>query len=118
MVGKHAGRIRGSTALPNDKSRSCSRRRNRHCCHCRSNPSATTSTETARFIWTAVWKSRLPITAHPQAGSGRWIKVQWDGLLVRLLDPKNGQLLREHIRQKRGCYRIKEEDHPSHSAAR
>jgi hypothetical protein len=38
--------------------------------------------------------------------------VQWDGLLVRLLDPKSGQLLREHIRQKRGWYRIKEEDHP------
>src|SRR2546429_1066721 len=31
---------------------------------------------------------------------------------VRLLDPKTGQLLREHVRQKRGWYRIKEEDHP------
>src|SRR6202049_1173323 len=69
MVGKHAGRIRGSTALRNDKSHSCSQKRNRHCGHCRSNPSATTSTETARFIWTAVWKSRPPITAHLPAGS-------------------------------------------------
>jgi transposase len=48
----------------------------------------------------------------PPGWIGRWIKVQWDGLLVRLLDPKSGQLLREHIRQKRGWYRIKEEDHP------
>ena len=48
----------------------------------------------------------------PPGWIGRWIKVQWDGLLVRLLDPKNGQLLREHIRQKRGWYRIQEQDHP------
>jgi transposase len=47
----------------------------------------------------------------PPGWIGRWIKVQWDGLLVRLIDPKTGQLLREHIRQKRGCYRIKEQDH-------
>jgi hypothetical protein len=46
----------------------------------------------------------------PPGWIGRWIKVQWDGLWVRLLDPKSGQLLREHIRQKRGWYRIKEED--------
>jgi transposase len=48
----------------------------------------------------------------PPGWIGRWIKVQWDGLLVRLLDPRTGQLLREHTRQKRGWYRIKEEDHP------
>jgi len=47
----------------------------------------------------------------PPGWIGRWIKVQWDGLWVRLLDPKSGLLLREHIRQKRGWYRIKEEDH-------
>jgi hypothetical protein len=28
----------------------------------------------------------------PPGWIGRWIKVQWDGLLVRLLDPKSGQL--------------------------
>jgi len=54
----------------------------------------------------------------PPGWIGRWIKVQWDGLLVRLLDPKNGQLLREHIRQKRGWYRIKEEDHPARTPLR
>jgi hypothetical protein len=31
---------------------------------------------------------------------------------VRLLDPHNGQLLREHVRQKRGRYRVKLEDYP------
>jgi hypothetical protein len=36
--------------------------------------------------------------------------VQWDGLNVRLLDPRNGQLLREHLRQKRGWHRIHEAD--------
>jgi hypothetical protein len=27
------------------------------------------------------------------------VKVQWDSLYVRLLDPRTGQLLREHVRQ-------------------
>ena len=38
--------------------------------------------------------------------------MQWDELYVRILDPRTGLLLREHVRQKRGWYRIKEEDHP------
>jgi hypothetical protein len=38
--------------------------------------------------------------------------VQWDGLHVRLLDPKTGQLLREHLRQQRGRHGIKDEDRP------
>src|SRR5205823_3825253 len=36
----------------------------------------------------------------------------WDDLWVRLLDPRTGQLQREHLRQKRGRYRIKQEDYP------
>src|SRR5882672_10198585 len=38
----------------------------------------------------------------------------WRGneLYVRILDPKSGLLLREHVRQKRGWYRIKNEDRP------
>jgi hypothetical protein len=36
--------------------------------------------------------------------------VQWDELFVRVLDPKSGHLLREHVRQKRGWYRIQEQD--------
>src|SRR5208283_2421851 len=33
-------------------------------------------------------------------------------------DPKTGQLLCEHVRQKRGWYRIKEEDHPKRTPVR
>ena len=46
------------------------------------------------------------------------VRVQWDELYVRLLDPKTGQLLREHVRQKRGWYRIKEEDRPKRTPLR
>jgi transposase len=46
----------------------------------------------------------------PPGWIGRRVQVQWDGLQVRLLDPKTGQLLREHLRQKRGRYHIQEED--------
>jgi hypothetical protein len=48
----------------------------------------------------------------PPGWIGRMVRVQWDELFVRVIDPKTGQLLREHIRQKRGWYRIKPEDHP------
>ncbi len=47
----------------------------------------------------------------PPGWIGRLVNVQWDGLYVRLLDPRTGQLLREHIRQKRGAYRIQKEDY-------
>jgi transposase len=50
----------------------------------------------------------------PPGWIGREVNVQWDELFVRILDPKNGLLLREHVRQKRGWYRIKKEDHPKH----
>src|SRR6266852_6586361 len=46
----------------------------------------------------------------PPGWIGRQVHVQWDGLHVRLLDPRTGQLLREHLREKRGRHRIKEED--------
>jgi len=42
----------------------------------------------------------------------RIVQVQWDGPHVRLLDPRTGQLLREHLRQSRGRRRIKDEDRP------
>jgi transposase len=48
----------------------------------------------------------------PPGWIGRSVQVQWDEMFVRLLDPKTGLLLREHVRQKRGWYRIKKEDHP------
>jgi transposase len=46
----------------------------------------------------------------PPGWIGRRVPVQWDGLNVRLLHPQTGQLLREHLRQKRGWYRIQAED--------
>ena len=48
----------------------------------------------------------------PPGWIGRLVNVQWDDLWVRLLDPKTGQLRREHLRQKRGRYGIKPEDRP------
>lgn len=49
----------------------------------------------------------------PPGWIGRQVHVQWDELQVRLLDPRTGQLLREHLRQMRGRHRIKEEDRPT-----
>lgn len=46
----------------------------------------------------------------PPGWIGHVVQVRWDELFVRILDPKSGQLLREHVRQKRGGYRIREED--------
>src|ERR1022692_1552388 len=54
----------------------------------------------------------------PPGWIGRVLRVQWDDLYVRLLDPKTGQLLREHLRQKRGWYRIKTEDRPKRTPLR
>jgi hypothetical protein len=54
----------------------------------------------------------------PPGWIGRGVKVQWDELCVRILDPKSGLLLREHVRQKRGWYRIQPEDHPQQTPFR
>jgi transposase len=54
----------------------------------------------------------------PPGWIGRGVKVQWNELCVRILDPKTGLLLREHIRQKRGWYRIRSEDHPQRTPFR
>ena len=43
---------------------------------------------------------------------GRRLRVQWDALHVRILCPKTGELLREHVRQKKGRRRMKPEDRP------
>ena len=48
----------------------------------------------------------------PPGWIGRRVHVQWDGARCRLLDPRTGQLLREHLRQQRGRHRIKDEDRP------
>jgi transposase len=49
----------------------------------------------------------------PPGWIGQRIFVQWDELHVRLLAPKTGQLLREHLRTRRGWHRIQDEDRPS-----
>ncbi|MGA8510112.1 MAG: IS21 family transposase [Candidatus Sulfotelmatobacter sp.] len=49
----------------------------------------------------------------PPGWIGRPVKVQWDALHVRILHPHTNQLLREHLRQRRGGYRIQEEDRPT-----
>lgn len=49
----------------------------------------------------------------PPGWIGRTVNVQWDGRVVRVLDPRSGQLLREHLHQQRGGYRIPEEDKPA-----
>jgi transposase len=48
----------------------------------------------------------------PPGWIGRRVQAQWDALHVRLLDPKTGQLLREHLRTRRGFHRIQEQDRP------
>ena len=48
----------------------------------------------------------------PPGWIGRTVKVQWDTLHVRILDPNTHQLLREHVGQKRGGYRVRPEDNP------
>jgi transposase len=49
----------------------------------------------------------------PPGWIGRKVQVRWDGLHVRLLAPKTGQLLREHLRTHRGFHRIQDEDRPA-----
>jgi len=48
----------------------------------------------------------------PPGWIGRRVDVQWNDLFVRLLDPRTGQLLREHVRAPRGWHRIAEPDRP------
>jgi transposase len=43
---------------------------------------------------------------------GRQVQAQWDHEWVRLLDPRTGQLLREHRVQQRGKHRIADQDKP------
>jgi len=48
----------------------------------------------------------------PPGWIGRLVRVQWEDLHVRILDPKTYHLLREHVRQQRGRHRIHTEDNP------
>ena len=46
----------------------------------------------------------------PPGWVSRRVRVQWDAAVVRLLDPRTGQLLREHLRAPRGVHRIPPQD--------
>jgi transposase len=48
----------------------------------------------------------------PPGWLGRQVHVRWDLLHVRILDPRTGALVREHVRQKRGGRRMQQEDRP------
>src|SRR5499427_2673263 len=48
----------------------------------------------------------------PPGWIGWRIPVQWDAQRVRLIHPRTGELLREHLRQPRGARRILDEDRP------
>ena len=54
----------------------------------------------------------------PPGWIGRRVDVQWNGALVRLLDPHTGQLLREHLRVPRGWHRIEDRDRPARTPAK
>jgi transposase len=49
----------------------------------------------------------------PPGWLGQRVQVQWNDLHVRLLAPTTGQLLREHLRTRRGWYQIHNEDRPA-----
>ncbi|HEY6370951.1 MAG TPA: IS21 family transposase [Candidatus Sulfotelmatobacter sp.] len=46
----------------------------------------------------------------PPGWIGRQVNVQWNEVYVRLLDPKTGQLLREHFHHRRGQHAIQQRD--------
>jgi len=53
----------------------------------------------------------------PPGWIGQRVHVQWTDLHVRLLDPKNSHLLREHVRAPRGWHRIDDADRPARTPA-
>jgi hypothetical protein len=55
--------------------------------------------------------------AAPPGWLGREVYVQWDGIRVRLLDPKTGTLLREHRKRPRGRRSVHPEDVPVRTPA-
>ena len=50
--------------------------------------------------------------APPPGWIGKDVSVQWNELHVRILDPRTGALLREHLRTRDGRFSIREEDRP------
>jgi transposase len=50
--------------------------------------------------------------APPPGWIGHDVSVQWNELHVRILDPKTGELLREHLRTRQGRFSIRDDDRP------
>jgi len=48
----------------------------------------------------------------PPGWIGQRLHIQWNDTAVRLLDPKTGQLVREHVRAPRGWHRVADADRP------
>jgi transposase len=55
--------------------------------------------------------------APPPGWIGREIHAQWDERGVRLIDPRTGQLLREHLRRERGRRSVHPQDRPTRTPA-
>ena len=53
----------------------------------------------------------------PPGWIGQRVQVQWNDLHVRLMAPRTGQLLREHLRAPRGWHRIHDADRPTRTPA-
>lgn len=53
----------------------------------------------------------------PPGWIGRRLQVQWNAWAVRLLDPRTGALVREHLRAPRGWHRIADVDRPARTPA-
>ena len=53
----------------------------------------------------------------PPGWIGQRVQVQWNALHVRLIAPRTGQLLREHLRAPRGWHRIHDADRPTRTPA-
>jgi hypothetical protein len=51
----------------------------------------------------------------PPGWIGRDVQAQWNDLYVRLVVPGTGELLREHVRTRRGYHRIQDRDRPAHT---
>jgi transposase len=52
----------------------------------------------------------------PPEWLSRRVSVQWDTRHVRILNPHTGELLREHLRQRRGAHRIDDADRSKRTA--
>ena len=54
----------------------------------------------------------------PPGWLGRRVHVQWTDAVVRLLDPKTGELLREHLRGPKGWRHVHDADRPARTPAK